>query len=71
MVQHRKIEQICGLYKAYSREPAWKAIGDRLQRLYYLSSVDHDWEIRNWRQGTDIRKYSFGNRPSSSGTNYL
>jgi len=34
----------------------------RLQRPYYLSRVDHDWKIRNRRQRTDIRKYSFVNR---------
>jgi hypothetical protein len=26
LAQHRKITLICALYKAYSREPAWKAI---------------------------------------------
>jgi hypothetical protein len=25
----------------------------------YLSSVDHDWKIKNRRQRTDIGKYSF------------
>jgi len=34
----------------------------RLQRPYYLSGFDHDWKIRNRRQRTDIRKYSFVNR---------
>jgi len=62
MAQRRKIEQICALYKTYSREPAWKAIGERLQRTYYLSRADLDWKIRNRRQGTDLRKYSFVNR---------
>jgi len=33
-----------------------------LQRPHYLSRVDHDWNIRNRRQGTDIGKYSFVNR---------
>ena len=28
----------------------------------YLSRADHDWNIRNKRQRTDIRKYSFVNR---------
>ena len=62
LVQCRKTARICALYKAYSGEPAWKAIGDRLQRPNYLSWVDHDWKIRNSRQRTEIGKYSFVNR---------
>jgi len=46
----------------YSGDLAWKAIGDRLLRPYYLSRVDHDWKIRNSRQRTEIGKYSFVNR---------
>jgi len=53
---------ICALFKAYSGEPAWKAIGDRLQRPHYLSRVDHEWKIRSRRQRTDIEKYSLVNR---------
>ena len=37
-------------------------IGDRLQRLHYLSGVDHERKIRSRRQRTDIGKYSFVNR---------
>ena len=47
---------------AYSGERAWKAIGDRLKRLHYLSRVDHERKIRSRRQRTDIGKYSFVNR---------
>jgi hypothetical protein len=53
-VQRRKIAGICALYKAYSGEPAWKAICDRLQRPYYLSWGYHYWKIRNRRQRRDI-----------------
>ena len=60
--QHTEIAHICALYKAYSGEAAWKAIGDRLQRPNYWSRVIHDWKIRNRRQRADIRKYSFVNR---------
>jgi len=49
------------LYKGYSGEPAWKAIGDRLQRSYYLSRVNHDWKIGKRRQRTANGKYSFVN----------
>ena len=58
LAQRRKIARTCALYKVYSRESAWKAIGDRLQRPYYLSRADHDWKIRNRRQGMEIEKYS-------------
>jgi len=46
----------------YAGEQAWKAICDRLQRPYYLSRVDHVQKIRDRKQKTDIRKYSFINR---------
>ena len=59
LAQCRKIVCIRALYKAYPGELAWKAIGDRLQRSYYLSRANHDWKIRNRRQRTDIRKYLF------------
>jgi hypothetical protein len=42
LVQRRKIARICAFFKAYTRERAWKAISDRLQKLYYLRRVDHD-----------------------------
>ena len=38
--QRKMMSRICALSKAYSGERAWKAIGDRLQRLNYLSRVD-------------------------------
>jgi hypothetical protein len=53
---------MCALFKAYSGERAWKAIGDRLQRPHYLSRVDNERKIRNRRQRTDIGKYSFVKR---------
>jgi len=60
--QCRKIALMCALYKAYTGERAWKAIGDRLQAPSYLSRVDHHWKIRARKQRTDIGKYSFVNR---------
>jgi len=59
LAQCRKIVCICALYKVYPGEPAWKVIGDRLQRPYCLSRANNDWKIRNRRQRTDIGKYSF------------
>ena len=53
---------VCVLSTAYCGQPAWKAVGDRLQRPYYLSRVDHDWKIGNWGQRRDIGKYSSINR---------
>jgi hypothetical protein len=35
---------------------------DRLQRPYYVSTVDHAQKIRDRKQRTDIRKYSCANR---------
>jgi hypothetical protein len=42
-------------------ERAWKAIGDRLRRAYYLIRVDHVRKIRDRKQRMDIGKYSFLN----------
>jgi len=49
------------LFKVYSGEWAWEAILNRLQSPYYLSRVDHVQKIRDKKQGTYIRKYSFVN----------
>jgi len=62
LASRRKLSRIYGLFKAYSGEQAWKAIGDRLQRPHYLSRVDHERKIRSRRQSTVIGKYSFVNR---------
>jgi hypothetical protein len=62
LTQRRNISRIGALFKAYTGERAWKAIGDRLRRPFYLSRVDHDRKIRSKKQKTDIGKYSFLNR---------
>jgi hypothetical protein len=62
LAQRRKTARICALFKAYTGERAWKAIGDRLQRPHYVSRVDHDRKIRNRKQRTDIGEVSFVNR---------
>ena len=61
LASRRKLSRICALFKAYSGEWAWKAIGDRLQRPHYLSRVVHERKIMSRRQRTDIGKYSFVN----------
>jgi hypothetical protein len=55
---------LIALLKTFSREPAWKAICERLRRPYYsfLSSVDHVRKFRDRKQKTDIGKYCFVNR---------
>jgi hypothetical protein len=63
LVQHRKIARMCAIFKVYTGEQAWKAIGDRLQAPCYLSRVNHFWKIRARKQRTDVGKYSFVNRP--------
>ncbi|PNF36743.1 hypothetical protein B7P43_G11575 [Cryptotermes secundus] len=62
LTRHREIARICALFKAYTGERAWEAIGDRLERPCYLSRVDHDRKIISRKQKTDIGKYSFVNR---------
>jgi len=65
LAQRRKIARMCALYKAYTGERAWKAIGDRLQAPSYLSRVDHHWKTRGRKQRTHIGKYSFVNMPNT------
>jgi len=62
LASRRKLSRICALFKAYSGERTWKAIGDILQRPHYLSRVDHERKIMSRRQRTDIGKYSSVNR---------
>jgi ubiquinone biosynthesis protein Coq4 len=63
LASRRKLSRICALFKSYSGERAWKAIGDRLKRPHYLSRVVHERKIRSRGQRADIGKYSFVNRP--------
>jgi hypothetical protein len=62
LTQRRKVSRICALFKAYTGQRAWKAIGGRLEKPCYLSGVDHNWKIRSRKQKTDIGRYSFVNR---------
>jgi hypothetical protein len=62
LAQCRKIAHTYALFKAYTGERVWKAVGDRLQKPCYLSRVDHDRKIRSRKQRTDIGKYFFVNR---------
>jgi hypothetical protein len=59
LTQRRKIAGMCALYKAYTGERAWKAIGHRLQAPSYLSRVDHHWKIRNRKK----KQQTSGNTP--------
>jgi hypothetical protein len=48
--QRKKIARMYALFKAYTGERAWKAIGNRLQAPSYLSRVHHNWNIRARKQ---------------------
>jgi hypothetical protein len=52
LAQCRKIARMCALYKAYTGERAWKAIGDKLRATSYLSRVDHYLKIKARKQRT-------------------
>jgi len=65
------IARLCALFRAYSGERSWKAIRDRLRRLYYLSRFDHVQKIRDRKQRTYIGKCYFAHRTIRTGTNYL
>ncbi|PNF23489.1 hypothetical protein B7P43_G07714 [Cryptotermes secundus] len=61
LTQCRETAHICALFKEYMGEWAWKAIGDRIQRLCYLNRVEHDRKIRSRKPKRHIQKYSFVN----------
>ena len=58
LAQRRKIARMCALYKTYTGERVWKAIGDRLQAPSYLSRVDYHWKIR-----ARNKEQTYGNTP--------
>jgi hypothetical protein len=60
LTQRRKVSRICALFKAYTGERDWKAIG--LENPSCLSRVDHKRKIGSGKQKTDIGKHSFVNR---------
>jgi hypothetical protein len=62
LAQRRKIARTFALFKEYKGERAWKEIRDRLQAPSYLSSVDHNWNIRARKQRRNVGKLSFVNR---------
>jgi hypothetical protein len=66
LAERRMVSRLCALFKAYTGGMAWKAIGDRLPRPFYLSREDHNLKIRTRKQRTDIGKYSFVNRTISN-----
>jgi len=45
LASRRKLSCLGALFKAYSGEQAWKAIGDRLQQPHYLSRVNHERKL--------------------------
>jgi hypothetical protein len=47
LTERRTIAHLYALFKAYTGERAWKAIGDRLQTPCYLSRGDHGKKIRS------------------------
>jgi len=58
LTQCRKTARMCALYKAYTGERAWKAIGDRLQTPSYLGRVDH-----YWKSESENKEQTSGNTP--------
>ena len=60
--QRRMMARLCTLFKAYTGEPAGKAIGERLLRPCYLSRDDHNYKIRTRKERTDVGKFYFTNR---------
>ena len=66
LTQRRLEARLCALFRAYTGGQAWKAIGNRLLKPYYLSRGDHNRKIRTMKQRTDAGKYCFLNRTIKS-----
>ena len=66
MAQRRLIARICAIFEAYTGRRTWKAIGDRLLKLCYLSGDGHNGKIRTRKQRTDVGEYSVVNRTIKS-----
>ena len=66
LAQCRLRARICAIFKAYTVGRAWKAIGDRLLKQYYVSREDHNRKITTKKQRTAVGKYSFVNRNTKS-----
>jgi len=66
LAKRRLIARLCALFKAYTSGRAWKAIGNRLLKSWYLSRGDHNRKIRTRKQRTNVGKYSFINRTIKS-----
>jgi hypothetical protein len=56
LAQRKHTQRMYALFKVYTGEKAWKATGNRLQRLHYLSRVDHDQKIINREAKDRYRK---------------
>jgi hypothetical protein len=64
--QRRMMARLCALFKAYTGEPAWRAIGDSLLRPCYVGRDDHNYKITSRKQRSDIGKFSFTHRTISN-----
>ena len=47
LAQGRLIPRICALFKACTGRRAWKAIGNRILKQFYVSRDDHNRKIRS------------------------
>jgi hypothetical protein len=70
LAQRKLIARICDLFKGDTRRWAWKAVGNRLLKLCYLSRDDHIRKIRTRKQRPDVGIYSFVNRTIKSWNQY-
>ena len=59
LAQGRLIARISALFKANTGRRAYKTIGDRLLKPYYLSTDGHIRKFGTRKQRTDVGKYSF------------
>ena len=56
VAQRRLIARICALFKAYTGERPWKAIGEIYLQPCYLNRDDYNRKIRTRKHRTDVGK---------------
>ena len=66
LAQRKIVEQLCVLFKAYTKGWALKAIVNIFLNPCYLCRGDHNRKIKTRQQRTDVSKYSFINRTINS-----
>jgi len=62
LAQRTLTARMCDIFKAHTGGRAWKAVGDRFIKQFYLRREDHNRKIRTKKQRKCVGEYSYVNR---------